>query len=165
MFSALVAQQTETQQSSTHHLRSFIHSLSLFLSFSAHNILPMNRAKEAVKVLRKKLSGKPPMGVIVRCLDVSRSAPISMENVFSSSTTTSSTSATLLMSLFQSFSSKKLLEACVKNCNHRFHVQIATKDFMDNLVRLIDVVKYILFLGAGGHKRRERGGGTSSCTS
>lgn len=33
--------------------------------------------------------------------------------------------------------SNKILETCVKNCGRRFHVLVCTKDFAQELVRLI----------------------------
>lgn len=51
---------------------------------------------------------------------------------------------TLILSLFNLFSlsppsfCRQVLETCVKNCGHRFHVQVASRDFMDGvLVRII----------------------------
>ena len=43
-----------------------------------------------------------------------------------------------LLSVFNPSPSLQALETCVKNCGHRFHVQVATRDFIEGvLVKVI----------------------------
>lgn len=44
-----------------------------------------------------------------------------------------------------------VLETCVKNCGHRFHVKVAQKDFLSELVRVINpkVCLALQWLGDG----------------
>jgi hypothetical protein len=39
--------------------------------------------------------------------------------------------------LNQTFLVLQLLETCVKNCGKRFHVQVANKDFLHDIVKII----------------------------
>ena len=43
----------------------------------------------------------------------------------------------LLKHLFPYDFNSKVLETCVKNCGKRFHIQMATKDFLGELIKII----------------------------
>lgn len=96
--------------------------------------LPPTRPKDAMRALKKRLCGNKNYREVMLALTVRRCEAGdagSLHAELPHAWTPSSPSPPPSLSL-------QVLETCVKNCGHRFHVHVANRDFMDGvLVKII----------------------------